>query len=243
MRKVSVCILDDDEILARLLSSQLERRRYKCKTFTRTEDFLACLETQKKADIYIVDFFLDSKKSSGLDVCRKIKGRHRAPVIMLTSNRDTDTIVSCLNAGADQYMVKPYDVNELDARMVAALRLYETAFDSASQSSDPASRYRDHFNVNWLLRRLTASNGKTVTLTEKELALFELFVASVDNMLNRQSAYGSIYGAEMDPMNRSIDILVSRLRKKIQVLEAGVDIVTVRGGGYLLVMPEEALPP
>jgi len=238
MKKTSVCILDDDEILLRILSSQLERRRYKCQAFLKIDIFLAHLEKQEKADIYIVDYFLDCKKNSGLDVCRKIKSRHRAPVIMLTSNKSTDTIVSCLNAGADQYVVKPYEVNELVARMEATMRLYDGGGDGSLPSADPADRYREHFSVNWLLRKLTAGSGITVNLTEKELALFELFVAAADRTLNRQTAYVSIYGAEMDPLNRSIDILVSRLRKKLQVLDAGVDIVTVRGGGYLLVMPD-----
>jgi DNA-binding response OmpR family regulator len=255
MKKASICLLDDDEMLLRILSSQLSRRRYKCLAFLKTEDFLAHLDTQESADLYIVDYFLDSKKCSGLDVCRKIKSRHRAPVIMLTSNKETDTIVSCLNAGADQYVVKPYDLNELEARMVATMRLYNGGLDGPARmvatmrqlngvhdgqamESDPADRFREHFNVNWLLRKLTASSGATVSLTEKEMALFELFVAAADRTLTRQGAYVSIYGTEMDPLNRSIDILVSRLRKKMLVLDAGVDIVTVRGGGYLLVMPD-----
>jgi DNA-binding response OmpR family regulator len=238
LKKPLVCILDDDEILTRMLVSQLERRQYRCLPFLKTEDFLVHLDNQEKADIYIVDFFLDSKKSSGLDVCRKIKSRHRAPVIMLTSNKGTDTIVSCLNAGADQYIVKPCNSNELVARMEATMRLYGAAPEFPGPGPDLADRYREHFSVNWLLRTLTVNNGTNVRLTEKELALFELFVVAADRTLNRRLAYGAIYGIEMDPLNRAVDILASRLRRKLQGLDAGIDIVTIRGGGYMLVLPQ-----
>ena len=238
LKKPLVCILDDDEFLTRLLVSQLERRRYRCLPFLKTEDFLTYLNSEDKADMYIVDFFLDSKKSSGLDVCRKIKSRHRAPVIMLTCNKGTDTIVSCLNAGADQYIVKPCHSDELVARMVATMRLYVAEPESSMSAPSLADRYRKHFSVNWLLRTLTVRNGKIMRLTEKELALFELFVVAADSTLNRQLAYGSIYGIEMDPLNRAIDILASRLRRKLQELQAGIDIVTIRGGGYTLVLPQ-----
>jgi len=238
LKKPLVCILDDDEIIACMLVSQLERRRYRCLLFLKTEDFLAYLNAEEKADLYIIDFFLDSKKSSGLDVCRKIKSRHRAPVIMLTSNKGTDTIVSCLNAGADQYIVKPCATDELVARMVATMRLYDAEPEGSGSAPDLADRYREHFSVNWLFRTLTVRNGTSVRLTEKELALFELFVVAADSTLNRQLAYGSIYGIEMDPLNRAIDILASRLRRKLQGLQAGIDIVTIRGGGYMLVLPQ-----
>lgn len=237
LKKPLLCILDDDEILVRILVAQLERRRYRCLAFLKTDEFLDHLDSQDKADLYIVDYFLDSRKNSGLDVCRKIKSRHRAPVIMLTSNKGTETIVNCLNAGADQYIVKPCDVDELVARMVATMRLYEVEVQGATPANDMAGRYRAHFSVNWLLRTLTTHSGKSVRLTEKELALFELFVAAADSTLNRQQAYGSIYGVEMDPLNRAIDILVSRLRRKLQELQADIDIVTIRGGGYLLAIP------
>jgi len=239
LKKPLICILDDDEILTRMLVSQLERRRYRCIAFLKTEEFLEYLDQQDKADLYIIDFFLDSRKSSGLDVCRKIKSRHRAPVIMLTSNKGTDTVVACLNAGADQYIVKPCALDELVARMVATMRLYDIESASPEPALEVANRYRAHFSVNWLLRTLTSPTGNSVRLTEKELALFELFVAAADGTLNRQQAYGSIYGVEMDPLNRAIDILASRLRRKVQELDAGIDIVTIRGGGYLFALPQQ----
>ena len=122
--------------------------------------------------------------------------------------------------------------------MVATMRLYAAEPESSMSAPSLADRYRKHFSVNWLLRTLTVRNGKILRLTEKELALFELFVVAADSTLNRQLAYGSIYGIEMDPLNRAIDILASRLRRKLQELQAGIDIVTIRGGGYTLVLPQ-----
>ncbi len=231
-----VAILDDDEVMLQVLKLQLERRRFRCVAFSRTEAFLQYLETGERAALYIIDYFLDSHRLSGLDICRKIKSQYRAPVIMLTANKGTSTIVNCLQAGADQYIVKPYHIDELEARMQATMRLYETQQEAANVTS-AAERLRECVTVNWLLRVISVPDGSFVRLTEKEMALFEL-LASEDGPLDRERAYASIYGAAMTPFNRSIDILVSRLRKKLGELQAGIDILTVRGGGYILAVPE-----
>ncbi len=231
-----VAILDDDEVILRVLKLQLERRRFRCVAFSRTDAFLQFLESEERAALYIVDYFLDSRRLSGLDICRKIKSRYRAPVIMLTANKGTATIVNCLQAGADQYIVKPYHIDELEARMQATMRLYDTQQD-ATATATAAERLRECVNVNWLLRVISVADGAFVRLTEKEMALFEL-LASEDGPLDRERAYASIYGAAMTPFNRSIDILVSRLRKKLGELQVGIDILTVRGGGYILAVPE-----
>ncbi len=120
--------------------------------------------------------------------------------------------------------------------MQATMRLYDTQQD-ATATATAAERLRECVNVNWLLRVISVADGAFVRLTEKEMALFEL-LASEDGPLDRERAYASIYGAAMTPFNRSIDILVSRLRKKLGELQAGIDILTVRGGGYILAVPE-----
>jgi DNA-binding response OmpR family regulator len=238
----SICILDDDEVILRLLQTQLKQRHFSCRGFSRTEEFIRFLNLQEeRADLYIVDYFLEPHSISGLDVCRKIKGRHRAPVIMLTSNKATVAMVNCLQAGADQYIVKPHHIDELEARIYATMRLYENSSWKLDATAS-AERLQGQVTVNWLLRMLTTVDGKFVRLTEKEMALFELLVA-VDGVLSRESAYSSIYGSTMAPLNRSIDVLVSRLRRKLVVLSIGMDVLSVRGGGYMLINPEKGSGP
>lgn len=183
--------------------------------------------------MFILDYFLGEKGISGLDVCRKIKARYRAPVVMLTANAQMETIVNCLNAGADQYLVKPYRIEELIARIEAVLRLYpdRTAITRTREAlSFPV-------NIDWAERKLIGRDGSVIRLTEKELSLLELFIAAGDSLLDREKSFAAIYDKEMDPFNRSIDILVSRLRKKLMVVERNSDIMTIRGRGYHLVMP------
>ncbi len=238
----SIWILDDDEVILRLLLAQLKQRHFSCRGFSRTEEFMRFLNLQEeRADLYIVDYFLESRSISGLDVCRKIKGRHRAPVIMLTANKGTVAIVNCLQAGADQYIVKPYHIDELEARIQATMRLYDNSSLSLNAKAS-AERLQGQVTVNWLLRMLTTADGKFVRLTEKEMALFELLVA-VDGVLSRERAYSSIYESKMAPFNRSIDVLVSRLRRKLVELSIGIDILSARGGGYMLINPKKVSGP
>ena len=238
----SICILDDDEVILRLLQTQLKQRHFSCRGFSRTEEFIRFLDIrEKRADLYIVDYFLEAHSISGLDVCRKIKSRHRAPVIMLTANKATFAIVNCLRAGADQYIVNPCHIDELEARIYATLRLYENSSWSLNATAS-AERLQGQLTVNWLLRMLTTADGKFVRLTEKEIALFELLLA-VDGVLSRDIAYSSIYGSTMAPLNRSIDILVSRLRRKLVVLSIGIDVRSSRGGGYMLINPTQGSSP
>lgn len=177
---------------------------------------------------------------SGLDVCRNIKSRYRAPVIMLTANSEITTIVSCLQAGADQYVVKPCHIDGLEARIHATIRLYNNSSGSLAATT-VVERLKGALTVNWQLRMLTTAAGKFILLTEKEMALFELLV-SENSVLSRERAYASIYESAMPALNRSIDNLVSRLRRKLVALSVGIDIQPIRGGGYLLINPTEERP-
>ena len=113
--------------------------------------------------MFILDYFLGEKGISGLDVCRKIKARYRAPVVMLTTNAQMETIVNCLNAGADQYLVKPYRIEELIARIEAVLRLYPDR--TAIAQKREALPFP--VNIDWAERKLIGRDGSVIRLTEK----------------------------------------------------------------------------
>lgn len=234
IRKPLICTLDDDEFTSSLLKRQLERRKYSCVAFLRSSDLLSYLENSKAPDVFILDYHLGYEGHSGLDLCRKIKGRYRVPAVMLTANSEVETVVNCLNAGADQYLVKPYKIEELIARVEAVLRLYP---DRAEMDRQRA-RLQFPVKIDWAERKLIGRDGSTIRLTEKELSLLELFIAAGDRLLDREKSFAAIYDKEMDPFNRAIDILVSRLRKKLMAVAPNSDIMTVRGRGYLLVIPQ-----
>lgn len=232
MKKKLICILDDDELSALFLQRQLERRRYFCIAFSNSLDFFAWLESGAAPGLIILDYFLGNERCCGLDVCVRVKAELGVPVIMLTGDCRTRTIVDCLNAGADQYVTKPYNIDELVARIGVVFRLCE----GKGEKFRPHEILSSGIRVNWDERRLSTAHGCEVSLTEKELALLALFLASDEAYVDRERAFSTIYGLEREPLNRAIDVLISRLRKKLVLLGDAMDIVTVRGGGYFLVL-------
>lgn len=237
LQRLRIHALDDDEFMLRVLAFQLERIGYECIASKAADDFLENLQRASRVDAVILDYFLPGGRESGLDICRKVKARFKCPVIMLTANSETDTIVACLNAGADQYVVKPYRIEELAARITAATRPYKVR-DQRVPETGNLNRFG--ISVDWNLRLLSGEAAESVKLTEKELALLEIILASADGYIDRNAAFSSIYGYEMEPMNRAIDILVSRLRKKLRAIQKKIEIVNIRGCGYSLELAEEA---
>lgn len=231
MKRKLICILDDDEISTLFLKRKLERRKYSCISFCQSADFFSWLDSGAAPSLVILDYFLGNERCSGLEVCTRVKGALGVPVIMLTGDCRTMTIVNCLNAGADQYVTKPYDIDELDARIGAVLRLYK----GKGPNFRPNEILSSGIRVNWDERRLSSTHGSEVSLTEKELALLALFLASDEAYVDREWAFSTIYGVERGPWNRAVDVLISRLRKKLVLLGGAIDIVTVRGSGYFLV--------
>lgn len=227
-------MLDDDEFILRTFERQLVRRRYSCASFLDSTSLLASLEIGLAPDLVILDYFLADEKRTGLDVCREIKSRFRVPVFMMSANANTKVIVKCLNAGADQYVVKPCQIEELVARMEASLRLY----GDVEVNNWEAECLPYGIKFSRAERRLTGRDGSAVRLTEKEFVLFELFIAAGSNHLERTRAFMAIYGTELDPFNRSIDVLVSRLRRKLIFIDRNINITNVRSRGYMLVLSE-----
>lgn len=223
-----IVALDDDEFVLRTLAHQLEKQGCECVPFSDTNAFMDNIERSDGFDAVILDYHLTPSEGTGLDICRNLKARFRKPVIMLTGDSATETIVACLNAGADHYVVKPYNIAELVARIAAACRTY--SYDSGA--ADAGHRLRHDVRINWRLRMVSGKPDLHQKLTEKELALLELFMASADGHIDRARSFSALYGYEMEPMNRAIDILVSRLRKKLRRALEGMEIVTVRGSGY-----------
>jgi two-component system OmpR family response regulator len=223
-----IVALDDDEFVLQTLAHQLEKQGCECVPFSDTSAFLDSIGCSDAFDAVILDYHLPPSQGTGLDICRNLKARFRKPVIMLTGDCATETIVACLNAGADQYVVKPYNIAELVARISAACRTYSESTGRVSAGQ----RLPYDVRINWRTRMLSGKHDLQQKLTEKELALLELFMASADGHIDRARSFSVLYGYEMEPMNRSIDILVSRLRKKLRRVLDGMEIATVRGSGY-----------
>ncbi len=175
-------------------------------------------------DVILLDLMLPGM--SGLDVCQALRMRRvETPIIMLTAMDSIDDVVSGLRMGADDYMTKPFDIDELLARMVAVTRRGLDANRQCEQLLEIADVCMNRES------KIVTVRGEAVVMTAKELALLELLMSHPQKLFSRERILNTIWGVSTDPLTNVVDVYVARLRKKL-----GKDktpfIETVRGMGY-----------
>ncbi len=216
-----VLLIDDDEALGELLTEYLSRFRFVVKVATRPEDGLRALEAEPP-DIVVLDVMLPDM--DGFAVCRKVRETSRVPIVMLTARGEVADRIVGLELGADDYLPKPFEPRELVARLQAVLR---------RGGETPAEPLRaGALEIAWEARTLRVA-GQPVELTTAEFELLRLFVKNRGRVLTRERILETTRGLDWESYDRSVDVLVSRLRQKL-----GDDprrpeyIKTVRGLGY-----------
>lgn len=162
----------------------------------------------------------------GFEVCRRLRARgDRTPVLVLTARNAVNDRVRGLDAGADDYLAKPFAVNELLARLRALARRPATAFDPvltlADLTLEPASR------------RVTRA-GLDITLSAREYALMEYLLRTARRVVSRAQILDHVWDDNFDPVANAVDVLVGRLRRKIDREGLAPLLHTVRGAGYIL---------
>jgi DNA-binding response OmpR family regulator len=225
-----VLIVDDDPMFRRLLRFHLDANRYHCQEAVSALDTLKLFAAGIKPDIVLLDYFLGDGSANGLELCAKIKALSNVPVMMLTANAQTQTIVSCLDAGADQYVVKPYVTEELLARMRTLLRR-ESEVESNSDMT--TIMQCGELSLDPFSRRLRSSH-RVVQLSEKECAMLRELMKVAPKAADRDTLSNVIYERPYDSETRVIDVLVGRVRKKLEEVSKGFVIRPVRGRGYAL---------
>ena len=218
----SVLVVEDDPDLLAVLPRILSTAGYMVRTASDGEDGLSKVLDDAPA-IAILDVGLP--KLSGYELARELRSRgYQFPVLMLTARVSVDDKVSGLDAGADDYLAKPFEYAELLARVKALLRR------STITAGSSTMRVRD-LTVDPVARRVERA-GKVIDLTQKEYALLEYLVRSRDEVVSRERILNAVWDYQFDPRSNVVDVCVARLRRK---LEAEAVIETVRGGGYRLV--------
>lgn len=220
----SVLVVDDDERLRSLVAEYLESRGFQVIAVPDGEQAIERMRTAP-ADLVVLDVMLPGK--DGFEVCREVRKFSAAPIIMLTARGDeTDRIVG-LEIGADDYLPKPFNPRELLARINAILR--------RSTSSTEAGR--DPFSAGPIAvdpdRRLVTLRGEKVDLTTTEFEILRTLVANAGRVIGRERLMELARGEEFASFDRSIDVHISHIRRKL-----GDDprqptfVITVRGIGY-----------
>ena len=222
-------VVDDDPGLRELLSDYLGRNGFRVSGVADGRGLWAALE-QNPADLIILDLMLPG--DDGLVLCRNLRARSQIPIIMLTARGDdTDRIVG-LEMGADDYLPKPFNPRELLARIKVVLRR------TRNMPNDLGEARRFHF-AGWTLdvaaRQLVAPDEVLTPLGTSEYRLLRVFLDHPQRVLNRDQLLDLTQGREATPFDRSIDVQVSRLRRRLRDDPREANIIkTIRNEGYLL---------
>ena len=226
-----ILVCDDEADLREMLSEYLTRRGFKVSEAGNAEELRALLDRELPSAI-ILDINMPGE--DGLLALKKLRGSLDIPVIMLTAAGEVVDRIIGLELGADDYLGKPVDLRELEARIKAVLRRRSPVAD-APETKDDRKRYR--FGKTWLdieAARLTDEAGGEIPLTSMEFNLLKLFALNRGRVLNRDQILEGAHDRTWDPFDRSIDIRISRIRRKIEANPSKpVVIRTVRGVGYI----------
>ncbi|MBP5066467.1 response regulator [Pseudomonas chlororaphis] len=226
----SLLIVDDDlEVLA-LLKKFFVQHGYSVEVATEGASLWAALERQVP-DLIILDLMLPGE--NGLTLCQRLRQQHAVPVIMLTAMGELSDRVVGLEMGADDYLSKPFDARELLARVRAVLRRAGECRPVVGEVPRPLIRFAD-WQLDLTRRELRSPDQVMIPLSAGEFDLLLVFVEHPQRILSREQLLDLARGQAHDAFDRSIDVQVSRLRRKLEFdTKRPAMIRTVRNGGYL----------
>ncbi len=233
--KPRLLIVDDDRDLCQLVGQYLEADGFTISAVhTGLQGERAALS--RDFQLIILDVMLPDRK--GFDVLREIRKTLTTPVLMLTAKGDDFDRIFGLELGADDYLAKPFNPRELVARISAILRRSGWQAESSLQQRPPLLESGDL--VLDVAARCVTKEGEEVRLTSAEFDLLQLFLESSGKVLTREMLVDQVLDRKFSPFDRSIDLHISNLRKKLGPQRSGTErIRSVRGAGYLYAWPAE----
>jgi two-component system response regulator MprA len=226
---MKVLVVDDERAVRDSLRRALELEGYRVELAVDGEDGLAKLRHGAPADAVVLDILMPG--IDGLEMCRRLRAEgNSVPVLMLTARAEVDSRVAGLDAGADDYLSKPFALAELLARLRALLR-------RASPNSDaPEALSFSDLELDPGTREVTRA-GRRIELTRTEFALLELLLRNPRQVLTRSLIFERVWGYDFGPTSNSLDVYIGYLRRKTEEGGAPRLIQTVRGVGYALREP------
>ncbi len=217
-------LVDDDSFLADSLTRFLTAENYIVQRAGTAEEAWQMIEADLP-DLALLDLVLPDL--DGISLCRRIRSKWKFPILMLTSLGESDHKVQGLEAGADDYLPKPFDRHELLARIRALLRRVEDY-----QNPGPSHLVKSgELEIDELARRATIK-GTHLELTETEYKILVFLAKNAGKAISREQLFSSIWGYEMAFNSNSLEVLIYRLRNKITDAGGSHPITTLRGYGY-----------
>ncbi len=230
-----LAIVDDEPDITRLLAGYLGGHGYRVSQVHAGPALLALMEADPPA-LVLLDLGLPGE--DGLSLARQLRERWRCGLMIVSGRGDAVDKVVGLELGADDYVTKPFDMRELLARIRAVLRRMEPAPPAALAAAERTRWHFDRWVLDTAARRLVDADGREVMLTGGEFDLLCVFVKHAGRVLSRDFLLELTRNREAAPFDRTIDVQIGRLRKKLEAdPEVPTLIKSVRGAGYILVPP------
>lgn len=225
MHKTRILIVDDDNIVLKYVRTNLQSRDYETLVAMDGDEALEIIE-KELPDLIILDIMIP--KINGFEICRRVREWSQIPIIMLSAKHELEDKVKCLNSGADDYVTKPFGVNELVARIMALLRRTE-----ASRRIPVVSTFtNDGLKINFAQRQVTVA-GREVKLTPTEYMLIQEFALNSGKVLTHNYLLSKVWGPEYREEREYLHVFIGRLRREIEPDTRNPKyIITVPGVGY-----------
>lgn len=235
-----ILVIDDDKGLCRLLGDGLGLEGFACAFAHSGIEGINRLQNEVW-DLLVLDIMLPG--CSGYDVLRFVRNNADTaalPVLMLTAKSDELDRINGLESGADDYLTKPFSLGELAARIRAVLRRSELSLAHGGVQSAPSITVAGNLSLNRTSRRVRV-NDEIVPITPLEFQLLEILLENIGETVPRERLSQEVLGHGLNPLERTIDVHVSRIRNKIGSYPDGSPrIRSVRGEGYIYLLQEEA---
>jgi DNA-binding response OmpR family regulator len=226
-----ILVCDDEVDVREMVQEYLGKRGFKVSTAANGVELRSVLSTGG-IDLIILDINMPGE--DGLAVLRSLRPDDQTPVVMLTAAGEVVDRIIGLEMGADDYLGKPVDLRELEARVKAVLRRKGATAEKAETTEKIKTARFGDYELNIEAARMTAGDGTELPLTAMEFNLLCAFAQNKGRVLNRDQILDQAHDRSWDPFDRSIDIRISRLRRKIERNpEKPTIIKTVRGLGYV----------
>ena len=229
-RTPHILIVDDDAEIRDLVARFLKKHDIRVETAADGRAMRALME-KSRFDMIVLDLMLPGE--DGLSLCRRLRVETSMPVIMLTAlGEETDRIIG-LEMGADDYLAKPFNPRELLARIRAVLRRSASAAQPVDEEHGQTLTFNG-WSLDLAKRELRGPDGALIALTSGEFDLLAAFAERPKRVLNRDQLLDLTRGRTANAFDRSIDVQLSRLRRKVETDPKDPALIkTVRGGGYI----------
>jgi two-component system response regulator MprA len=229
MESMEILVVDDERAVRESLRRALALEGYSVELASDGEEALRRLALRPPPDAVVLDILMPGV--DGLEVCRRVRGQGiGVPILMLTARAEVDSRVAGLDAGADDYLPKPFALAELLARLRALLR--RAGNGGIADDESAALRFSD-LELDPGTREVRRA-GDAIELTRTEFSLLELFLRNPRQVLTRSIIFERVWGYDFGPTSNSLDVYIGYLRRKTEAGGKSRLIHTVRGVGYAL---------